>query len=105
MGYIHRSPTQRITQQIADDTLTILCDPSKRNKKEHDCIALCEYQLRMIFDIGATIEVVRDIVEREIDVSKTYTAVDAGSGTGITLLAQYLQARRHGIKRNNMINI
>lgn len=105
VSYMYQSPTQRITRQIADDALSILCNPEQQGTQEMASTLICEYQLRMAFDIGASIDIMRDIIERKLDIDKQYIGIDAGTGSGITLLAQYIQARRHGIKREKIANI
>jgi len=59
------------------------------------------YGLSMLGDVAATVEIVKDIINRSIDPAAfdyCYTGLDLGTGTGILLLAQYIQALRNDFR-------
>ena len=51
----------------------------------------------MLLSVGSTAKIVQDIISRELQPSKgeKYFGLDLGTGTGILLFAQYIQARRN----------
>lgn len=58
-----------------------------------------EYPITMLGDIAATTILVKDIAQRELSSAlqaNAYRWLDLGTGTGILLLAQYIQAMRNG---------
>lgn len=104
--YLWWSSIDTVTNEVSQRVLAKLVIPSFRSHDEQSIIEWSEYQLRMLFDIWATVEVIRDIIERKIDTNtKWYTGIDLGTGTGITLLAQYIQARRNGYKHGDIRNL
>ncbi len=69
---------------------------------EHD------YHVRMLSDIAATTAIVKDIIFRELSPElkgTRYKGLDLGTGTGILLLAQYIQAQRNGYTSPQNIGI
>lgn len=62
-------------------------------------IGRLEYQLAMLWDVASTIVLFKDIIHRRVDDilwGGKYFWLDIGTGSGILLLAQYIQARRNG---------
>jgi hypothetical protein len=74
----------------------------------HKFIYTHEYPITMLGDIAATTILVKDIAQRELSSAlqaNTYRWLDLGTGTGILLLAQYIQAMRNGYTSLQKIGI
>lgn len=75
--------------------------------KEIDILCLkVSYQLKMLLDFPKTLALVLEIISRKIPYnSKWYNGLDLWTGSGILLLAQYIQARRSGFWDDQIRNI
>jgi hypothetical protein len=69
----------------------------------------CGYAVSMLRDFSATLEIFLDIINRtdihDVSWNREYNGIDFGTGTGILLLAQYIQARRNRLIPNKNIGI
>ncbi len=66
------------------------------------------YALRMLADLPKTGHIFRSIAGRPAmrgDVGAGYVGLDLGTGTGILLLAAYVQAMRHGAVRPELVGV
>lgn len=80
------------------------------NEWPDEYISDCTYALSMLGDFSATLEIFLDIITRTITDrawNKTYIWCDLWTGSGILLLAQYIQARRNRLipEKNTGIEI
>lgn len=67
-----------------------------------------EYGVAMLGDVAPTVAIVKDIISRKLEATLTgrhYNGLDLWSGTGILLLAQYIQARRNDYRSIHNIGI
>ncbi len=73
-----------------------------------DFISQSYYQVKMLIDIAATSEIFMEIALRkplQSPLKDQYIWLDIGTGSGILLLAQYIQARRQGYRNIKNIGI
>lgn len=78
------------------------------NEWPDEYISHCTYALSMLGDFSATLEIFLDIITRRIRDrawNKTYRWCDLWTGSGILLLAQYIQARRNRLIPEKNIGI
>ncbi len=76
--------------------------------KESNIFRTSSYQLCMLWDISSTVDIIKDIITRKIDDifwNKAYYWIDLWTGSGILLLAQYVQARRNWLIPQDNTNI
>ncbi len=64
------------------------------------------YQLKMLLDFPKTVALVQEIISHRIwDIQDNYNGLDLWTGSGILLLAQYIQARRNWFHDYQIKNI
>lgn len=98
------SPNKRITYEELNERMWEIKRVLKsRERNESDSvIKSLKYQLEMILDFPATIEVMRDIIENietsKVTWNKWFHGLDLWSGSGILMVAQYIWAKRSWIQ-------
>lgn len=85
---------------------SILCSNMSLVKEMDDFSKQVGYQLKMLLDFPKTIALMQEIIHQKIPrFCHTYHGLDMWTGSGILLLAQYIQARRNGFQEDRIKNI
>lgn len=85
---------------------SIIHDKVVINKDIDSFVLKTSYQLKMLLDFPKTLALVYEIISRKIPYnSKGYNGLDLWTGSGILLLAQYIQAKRNWFSHEEIQNI